>query len=195
MHERGRRRRDCDLAWDARVKANSFDSTEMRRVLGHYPTGVVVVTAVEPSGSPVGLAIGSFTSVSLDPPLVAFLPAKTSTTWPRLSSADDFCVNVLSQAQVELGQRFAFSQGDKFAGLAWTSAPSGSPILPSVAAWIECQRHSIVDAGDHWIVLGQVTSLWADPNVDGPPLVFYRGGYGYVSLPTAMPAADSGRAV
>ena len=73
----------------------SFDSATFRRVLGHYPTGVCVVTAVEADGAPVGMVVGSFTSVSLDPPLVAFFPAKTSQSWPRLAAVGKFCVNVL----------------------------------------------------------------------------------------------------
>jgi flavin reductase (DIM6/NTAB) family NADH-FMN oxidoreductase RutF len=154
-----------------------FDSAEMRRVLGHYPTGVVVVTALDRNRQPVGLAIGSFTSVSLDPPLVAFLPAKTSTSWPRMSDAATFCVNVLGHHQEQVGRQFAVPGTDKFAGISWTRSPSGNPLLPGVAAWIDCERHSTIDAGDHWIVLGRVRGLWADPHVPGP-LVFYRGGYG-----------------
>lgn len=171
------------------MTASEFDAAELRRVLGHYPTGVVVVTARAAAGEPMGLAIGSFTSVSLDPPLVAFLPAKSSRSWPRMSSAPTFCVNVLGHGHAELGRRFAVSGGDKFAGLEWTVAPSGAPVLPEVPAWIDCEQYSVTDAGDHWIVLGRVTALAADPDAD-LPLVFYRGAYGRVHVPAG--AADLG---
>jgi 3-hydroxy-9,10-secoandrosta-1,3,5(10)-triene-9,17-dione monooxygenase reductase component len=169
-----------------------FDAGELRRVLGHYPTGVVVVTALGPDGGPVGLAIGSFTSVSLDPPLVAFLPAKSSTSWPRMSGSTAFCVNVLGHQHADLGRRFAASGGDKFAGLDWSMSPSGCPVLPDVPAWIDCESYSVTDAGDHWIVLGRVTALAADPGA-GVPLVFYRGAYGQVHLP--LPGVDVGSSV
>jgi len=155
----------------------AIDSKEFRRVLGHFPTGVVVVTAVGSDGTPAGMAIGSFTSVSLEPPLVAFLPAKTSSSWPRMSTSGAFCVNVLGESQGDLGKRFATSGGDKFAGIDWTPAPSGSPILPSVLAWIDCDVVRVDDAGDHLLVMGQVRALSANPE-GGGPLVFYRGSFG-----------------
>ncbi|MTD17093.1 flavin reductase [Nakamurella sp. YIM 132087] len=159
-----------------------IEARHFRDVLGHFPTGVVVVTAIGPDGEPAGMAIGSFTSVSLDPPLVAFLPAKTSTSWPRMSGAESFCVNVLGHPQAELGRAFARSGGPKFDGLAWTPAPSGAPVLPGVLAWIDCRRSDVHSAGDHWIVLGEVTALSADPEAEGP-LVFYRGAFGHFAVP------------
>lgn len=155
----------------------AIDPREFRAVLGQVPTGVVVVTARCPDGERAGLAIGSFTSVSLDPPMVAFLPAKTSSSWPRMRSAGSFCVNVLGHAQAGLVKRFAVSGGDKFAGLSTRRAPSGHPILPGVPAWIDCELARVDDAGDHWIVFGRVTSLSADNGHPGP-LVFCRGTFG-----------------
>jgi flavin reductase (DIM6/NTAB) family NADH-FMN oxidoreductase RutF len=154
-----------------------------RRVLGHFPTGVVIVTAVY-DGRPAGMAIGSFTSVSLDPPLVAILPAKTSTSWPAIEAAGAFCVNILSAGQEALCRTFATSGADKFAGVSWRAAPSGAPALAGALAWIDCTLEQVVEAGDHFIALGRVTALdVADPDEDhvSGPLVFFQGGYGTVN--------------
>jgi flavin reductase (DIM6/NTAB) family NADH-FMN oxidoreductase RutF len=155
----------------------TVDAGEFRRALGHFPTGVVVITACGPDGEPAGMTIGSFTSVSLDPPLVAFLPAKTSATWPRIRAAGSFCANILGAGQQDLLKRFAVSGGDKFAGLDWVPGPSGHPVLPGVPAWIDCAIERVDDAGDHWIVLGLVRALQADTSHPGP-LVFCRGALG-----------------
>jgi 3-hydroxy-9,10-secoandrosta-1,3,5(10)-triene-9,17-dione monooxygenase reductase component len=152
-----------------------------RRVLGIYPTGVAVVTAVDHHGEPAGLAVGSFTSVSLDPPLVAFLPDKKSSSFPRMRTAQSFCVNVLASDQQELCRRFAVSGGDKFDGLAWSPAPTGAPLLPGVAAWIDCCFGDIIEAGDHYIVLGRVHGLGGEP--DAEPLVFSGGALGVFRSP------------
>lgn len=152
------------------------ESAELRHVLGHFPTSVVAITAMCPDGEPAGMVIGSFTSVSLDPPLVGFLPQKTSTSWPRIQDAGTFCVNVLGHDQKELSGRFAVSGGDKFAELEWSLTPEGNPVLPGVPAWIDCRVHRVDDAGDHLFVLGRVTALSAQSKCAGP-LVFYKGGY------------------
>lgn len=148
-----------------------------RRVLGHFPTGVVVVTAIS-AGTPSGLSAGSFLSVSLDPPLVAVLPAKSSTSWPRIATASSFCINVLTAGQQELCRRFAVSGGDKFAGVSWHAAPSGAPILDGALAWLDCQHERSVEAGDHLIVLGRVRALDIDASPAPAPLIFFQGGYG-----------------
>jgi flavin reductase (DIM6/NTAB) family NADH-FMN oxidoreductase RutF/DNA-binding IclR family transcriptional regulator len=147
-----------------------------RKVLGQFPTGVAVVTAVGADGQPVGMAVGSFTSVSLDPPLVGFLPARTSRTWPEIEQAGRFCVNILSDEQEALCRRFARSGEDKFAGVPWRLSPQGSPVLEGALAWIDCGLARVDEAGDHLIVLGEVRSM---DSYGGPgPLVFFRGGYG-----------------
>lgn len=152
-----------------------FDSAKFRQVLGHFPTGVTVVTAAGADGV-VGLAIGSFASVSLDPPLVAFFPDKGSSSWPKIEATGGFCVNVLAEDQEEVCRRFASKAEDKFAGLGWEPAASGAPILNGVLAWIDCTVDSVVAAGDHWCVTGRVRDL--DVARDGGPLLFFRGGYG-----------------
>jgi flavin reductase (DIM6/NTAB) family NADH-FMN oxidoreductase RutF/DNA-binding IclR family transcriptional regulator len=161
-----------------------FSPAEFRETLGHYPTGVAVVTAVTDDETPAGMVVGSFTSVSLDPPLVAFLPTKDSGSWARLSKADRFCVNVLAADQEDVCRRFASRIPDKFEGVDWTPAPGGSPILEGVVAWIECSFHDVVDGGDHWIVLGTVEDLQVSrPSL---PLLFFQGGYGRFSPPSLV---------
>lgn len=155
----------------------SFDSRHFRTVLGHFPTGVVIVTADGADG-PVGMTIGSFTSVSLDPPLVAFLPATTSSSWQKVEAAGSFCVNILADDQADVCNRFASKDDDKFAGLDWTpAAGTGSPVLPDVLGWIDCEIDAVHEAGDHVIVVGRVLDLAAAES-DRGPLLFFQGGYG-----------------
>jgi 3-hydroxy-9,10-secoandrosta-1,3,5(10)-triene-9,17-dione monooxygenase reductase component len=152
-----------------------FDEARFRQVLGHFTTGVTVVTASGPDG-PVGLAVGSFASVSLDPPLVGFFPDRSSSSWPKIESSGHFCVNVLAEAQEDVCRRFASKGEEKFRGLGWHEASSGAPVLDGVLAWIDCDIESVTEAGDHWFVLGRVRDLAVVH--DGPPLLFFRGGYG-----------------
>jgi flavin reductase (DIM6/NTAB) family NADH-FMN oxidoreductase RutF len=151
------------------------DQLLFRGVLGQFPTGVTVVTANTPDG-PVGLAVGSFTSVSLEPPLVGFLPAQTSSSWPLIEEAGSFCVNVLAEGQEDIARAFATPGVDRFGDRVWTAAPhSRAPILDGVLAWIDCDVAGVSDAGDHHFVLGRVRALGG--STDGSPLVFFRGGY------------------
>jgi len=163
----------------------TFDSAQFRTVLGHLPTGVVVVTAISDSDHPVGMAVGSCTSVSLNPPLVAFLPDRLSTSFPAIRRAGSFCVNVLSADQERLCRRFAVSGGNKFAGVRWRPAASGSPILDGVLAWVDCEIDAIHEAGDHYIVIGRVHEL--DVETSTGPLLFFQGGYGGFTASTSDP--------
>jgi 3-hydroxy-9,10-secoandrosta-1,3,5(10)-triene-9,17-dione monooxygenase reductase component len=160
---------------DPDVPPQVIDPRVMRDVLGHFASGVTVVTASTPDG-PIGFTCQSFSSLSLDPPLVAFAPARTSTTWPRLREAGRFCVNVLAEDQSGLSQAFARSGTDKFAGVRWTPSPYGAPRLDGVVAWIDAALEAEHDGGDHTIVVARVLDLGADPARS--PLVFHRGGYG-----------------
>lgn len=159
--------------------ASSFDSVTFRRVLGHYPTGVCVVSAAQADAAPVGMVVGSFTSVSLDPPLVAFFPAKASRSWPQIEAIGRFCVNVLAADQGALSRQIAAPGPDKFAGISHRVSPNGSPILDDVVAWIDCTLDAVHEAGDHYIVLGRVVAL----GVERPerPLLFFQGNYGAFS--------------
>lgn len=145
----------------------------MREVLGTFATGVVIVTAL--SERPLGFTCQSFVSQSLDPPLISFSAARTSTTWPQIRPVGRFCVNVLAHHQHELSELFALPGADRFAALEWTPSPLGAPILPGVSAWIDCELAAEYDAGDHTIVLGAVRALHAD--LQAQPLVRYRSGY------------------
>ncbi|MFF0063596.1 flavin reductase family protein [Streptomyces sp. NPDC005279] len=160
------------------------DPAEFRRVLGHFASGVTVVTAHDEDG-PAGFACQSFASLSLDPPLVAFMVARTSTTWPRIARAGSFCVNVLGAHQGELCRGFAVSGADKFAGVPHTGSPvTGSPLLAGVPAWIDCTIQAVHTGGDHLIVVGRVVELGAaEGNADdeGAPLLFHRGKFGRFS--------------
>jgi 3-hydroxy-9,10-secoandrosta-1,3,5(10)-triene-9,17-dione monooxygenase reductase component len=158
-------------------RAADIEARRFRTILGHFATGVVAITAIDSeTGRPAGLAANSFTSVSLDPPLVSFCVAHTSTTWPRLRRAGRFCVNVLSAPQLEVCRRLAAKGGDKFAGLEWTESPGGGPVIDGALAWLECSVEAEHTAGDHVIVVARVHHL--DRHHDGDPLVFYRGSYG-----------------
>lgn len=150
-----------------------IDGAEFRRVLGRYPTGVTLVTADD--DGPVAMVIGSFGSVSLDPPLVQFMPAKTSSTWPRIERSGHYCVNVLGADHLDLCNSFFRKDGDPFEAISWHAGPSGSPVIENIHAWIDCRIRDVHDAGDHWIVVGEVMAL--DAGDDGSPLVFHQGGY------------------
>lgn len=154
----------------------TVEPATFRTVLGHFPTGVAVVTGRDGGGAPAGMAVGSFTSVSLDPPLVAFLPDRSSTSWPRFAGSGAFCVNILGADQQAVCRAFAMRGGDKFAELSWRPAGSGSPILDGVLAWVDCDLDTVHEAGDHFIVVGRVREMAVE--VPGPPLVFFQGGYG-----------------
>jgi 3-hydroxy-9,10-secoandrosta-1,3,5(10)-triene-9,17-dione monooxygenase reductase component len=155
--------------------AATFDQARFRSVLGHFATGVTVVAAVD-GREPIGLSVNSFTSVSLDPPLVLFCAAKASTTWPRIRKVGAFAVNVLSESQEDVSRVFATRGADKFRGVGWSAAPSGSPILDGVLAWVDCSLEAEHEAGDHVLVVGRARDLGVAD--EGVPLIFYRGGYG-----------------
>jgi 3-hydroxy-9,10-secoandrosta-1,3,5(10)-triene-9,17-dione monooxygenase reductase component len=159
------------------VPEETIDSRHFRTVLGHFPTGVTAVTAID-EGKPVGMAVGSFTSVSLDPPLVAFLPARNSVTWARIRRAGQFCVNILSASQLDLCGTMASRSDEKFTACSWRQGVTGSPIIDGALAWIECEIDAVHEAGDHDIVVGRVLALEADTEGSGTPLLFFRGGYG-----------------
>jgi 3-hydroxy-9,10-secoandrosta-1,3,5(10)-triene-9,17-dione monooxygenase reductase component len=151
------------------------DPQVLREVMGHFASGVTVVTALTADG-PAGFTCQSFSSLSLDPPLVAFAPARTSLTWPALRAIGRFCVNVLAEGQDDVSQNFARSGADKFAGVRWSPSAHGSPVLDDVVAWIDGELWAEYDGGDHSIVVARVLDLGADP--DRRPLLFHRGTYG-----------------
>lgn len=152
----------------------TFDQGAFRAVLGHFASGVVLVTGTHHS-EPAGFTCQSFFSVSLDPPLVALSPSRSSKSWPKVASSGHFCVNVLASEQEALARTFANSGADKFAGVGWSPGANGSPRLHGALAWIECQIEESYEAGDHLVVVARVQDLESG---SGQPLLFYRGGFG-----------------
>ncbi len=154
----------------------SIDAAKFRQVLGHYPTGVAVITAMGAENQPIAMVVGTFTSVSLDPPLVGFLPDKNSSSWALIAEAGHFCANILASDQADLCKQLASKNADKFAGVDHEISLHGLPVIACVVAAIECQLHKVVDAGDHWFVLGRVLEMEAKRDCD--PLLFFKGRYG-----------------
>lgn len=152
----------------------NIEPAEFRTTLGHFASGVVVVTGQSPSG-PAGLTCQSFFSLSLEPPLVAFAPSRTSTSWPSIAASGACTINVLSEEQEALARGFAVSGGDKFAGVGWSVGSTGAPRLHDVVAWLDCHLQDVGDGGDHYLVKARVVDMGWRP---ADPLVFYRGGFG-----------------
>jgi 3-hydroxy-9,10-secoandrosta-1,3,5(10)-triene-9,17-dione monooxygenase reductase component len=157
-----------------RVTSPPTPST-MRAVLGHFCTGVAVITG-RGDDRPSGFACQSVTSVSLDPPYVSFCPAHTSKSWPVIRTAGRICINVLAADQRAVCASFAVSGTDKFADIDWAPGDNGAPVLTGALASIEADTEFEHVAGDHTIVVARVTALHA--HLDRRPLLFYRGGYG-----------------
>jgi 3-hydroxy-9,10-secoandrosta-1,3,5(10)-triene-9,17-dione monooxygenase reductase component len=151
------------------------DARRFRDVLGRFASGVAVVTSM--SGDvPVGMTCQSFASVSLDPPLVLFVPARTSRAWPLMQRSGHFCVNFLAEDQAPISDVMASRGVDKFADVKWSpSAATGSPVIDGVLGYVDCCIHAVHAGGDHCIVIGRVLDLAATS--DKPPLVFFRGDY------------------
>lgn len=146
-----------------------------RDVLGRFASGVTVVTSTS-ADEPVGMTCQSFSSVSLDPPLVLFCPAKTSRSWPRIQRSGRFCVNLLAHDQSELSNMMASRGTDKFAGLDWRPSPAtGSPLFDGILGYVDCTIHAVHEAGDHFIVVGRVLEL--DVTDVPHPLLFFQGQY------------------
>lgn len=150
------------------------DPARFRQVLGHFGTGVTVITTADAAGL-AGFACQSFAALSLDPPLVLFCPARSSATWPRIERAGHFCANVLSGDQRELARVFGTGGADRFAGVRWSPSSSGAPVLDGVLTWVGCSVEAVHEAGDHYVVTGRVTDLGECRA--GQPLLFYRGRF------------------
>ncbi len=147
----------------------------LRGVMGCFPTGVTVVAALDPNGSPFGLTVNAFTSVSLDPPLVLVCIDRRASSHDLLLSAARFTVNILRADQAEVATRFSKEPSHtRFEQVAWHRSESGEPLLEGASAWLECSLHEICDGGDHYILVGRVASASVE---DGPSLVFYRGTF------------------
>ncbi|HEX4766149.1 MAG TPA: alpha/beta fold hydrolase [Lichenihabitans sp.] len=173
-----------------RPPAPSLDPKSFRKALGSFLTGVTVVATLQEDGEPRGFTANSFTSVSLDPPLVLICIAKTASSFPVFSGAGHFSVNILAEHQAPVSSLFATKAADKFARASWRRGPAGSPILEGVAAWFDCRRHDVVEAGDHIILIGEVLGFDQTP---ANPLGYCRGAHITFGLQLDALAASGGR--
>lgn len=151
-----------------------FDRQEFRRALGQYPTGVTVITTVEPNGTPRGFTANSFASVSLDPPLLLVCIAKSAASCEAFCEASSFAINILEEGQKDISGLFATQRPDKFQIAPWREGNAGAPLIEGALAWFECQRQDRVEAGDHIILIGRVTDF---AYRDSQPLGYLRGRY------------------
>ena len=152
------------------------DARRHRDVLGRFATGVTVVTA-DDDGEPVGLTCQSFSSVSLEPPLVLFCVSSSSSTWPRIRRSGHFCVNVLAADQQPLARAMAVRGPHKFSAVDWHPGVTGSPVVAGVLAHVECRIEAVHPAGDHDVVIGRVLDLGVGSPTTPDPLLFHRGSY------------------
>ncbi|HEX2545845.1 MAG TPA: flavin reductase [Ramlibacter sp.] len=169
---------------------NGFDARALRQVLGAFVTGVTVITTVDAQGKPHGLTANSFTSVSLDPPLILWSQSLAAPSHPVFRAAERFVVNILADDQVEVSNRFARSSPDKFAGCEWTPGLGGVPLIAGCAAYLECRRMDTFPGGDHAVFLGQVERIERSGR---QPLVFGGGRY-LVAQPHDIGAPNTGTA-
>ncbi|MFT3863267.1 MAG: flavin reductase family protein [Solirubrobacterales bacterium] len=151
-----------------------IDPQRYRTVLGSLPTGVIVITAAGDDG-PIGMACNSFTSASLEPPLVALFAARSSSTWPAIRATGRFCANVMASHHEDVVRRFSARGVDRFAGVEHEATSTG-PALAEAVAWIHCRLVAEHDAGDHTVALAEVIEL--DARDEAGALVFWRGAYG-----------------
>ena len=156
-----------------------FDDRALRDAMSNFCTGVVVATSVF-EGAPVGFAAQSFISLSLDPPLVALCPAKTSSSWPKISASGQFGINILSASQKSICEAMAQSGGDKFAAFDWVRGNTGVPIFTGIIGCVECALIAEYEAGDHIIAVGAVKDFQI-LDESAAPLLFFRGAYGAIS--------------
>jgi flavin reductase ActVB len=151
-----------------------IDHDLFRAVLGRFASGITVITARDEQGTPHGMTVSAFSSLSLSPPLILVCIANDATMAPLIARTDTFAVNILSAGQEAVSRRFAGKVDDRFAGIGYHEGDLGAPILEEVLAWMQCRIVARHEAGDHVIVVGQVEQASA---IEGKPLLYYRGGY------------------
>ena len=175
---------------DAHADPAAVEPRAFRKALGSFLTGVTVVATLQPDGTPRGFTANSFSSVSLDPPLVLVCIAKTASSYPIFTAAEGFSVNILAEHQANVSGLFASKSTNKFDGARWHLGPAGNPVLDEVAAWFDCRRHTVVDAGDHIILIGRV--LGFDERAVNP-LGYCKGAHITFGLQSDALAARGGR--
>lgn len=161
-----------------------MDKKQYRNALASFPSGVTIVTVFDAQGDPWGLTANSFTSVSLEPPIISVCIAKSGRVFPTLQDSNTFAVNILSTDQRDLAMHFASNTENRFDGTPWTVNADGAPLLPDASAQLDCIVHARVDAGDHEILLGRVIGFETNPT---PPLVYCRGTFFAAPQPEALP--------
>lgn len=172
------------------MTTTAFDPRALRDAFGAFATGVTVVATVGPDGKPLGFTANSFSSVSLDPPLLLICLARTSRNFAAMTEAGGFAVNILSDSQKDVSNTFARPVEDRFATVDWAFGPHGSPVLADVAAWFDCRLEQVIEAGDHVILLGRVEAFG---NSGRNGLGYARGGYFTPTLAgRAVSAASDG---
>ena len=152
----------------------TVDQHSFRAVLGRFATGVTVVTALAPRKRNVGITVTAFTSVSLEPPLVAICIDHSASVYNAMSKASQFVVNILSEGQETIARRFAETGPNRFEGIGFERAQNGAAILADVLGYVECDVIARHEAGDHDVIIGRVEVAMA---AEGKPLLYYRGGY------------------
>ena len=158
-------------AWLAE-RLSTFDNRELRTAFGSFMTGVTIVTTLDEEGQPRGFTANSFTSVSLEPPLLLICVGKSAASMAVFRQARGFAVNILSEAQKEISVLFASKRADKFEAARWRKGPFGNPLIEGSAAWFDCARYQVIDAGDHIILMGHIEAFsYSDAN----PLGYARG--------------------
>jgi flavin reductase (DIM6/NTAB) family NADH-FMN oxidoreductase RutF len=158
------------------MSTQTIEQVKLRTVLGHFPTGVVAIAALDERGDPTAMVIGSFASVSLDPPLAGFFSSRTSSSYQRMHQSQYFSVNVFTAGQEAVCKTLAEKRDDKMDGVAWHLGPHGTPILDGCLAWLECELHERITAGDHDLILLRILDL--EVHTQSAPLVFFQGGFG-----------------
>lgn len=159
---------------DSRDEQTGGDSLRLRRCLGHFATGVTVVTCSAADGTPCGITANSFSSVSLEPPLVLWNIARVSNSLQAYLGAQDFAINILAAGQQALSEHFALQDHTRFEGVEFDRSPENVPILRDTLACLHCRTHAIHDCGDHYIIIGEIRRFRTGA---GKPLVFFRGEY------------------
>ena len=160
---------------------STIDTREFRNALGCFATGITVITALDESKAPVGLTANSFTSLSLDPPLVLFCVDRTIKSFQAMHSNRHFAVNILREDQEHLSRQFAKTGADKWNGVRFQSWDTGCPIIEGCIANLECDVESLFEGGDHVIIIGKVRRMRFDSSADCRPLLYYKGKYGAVA--------------
>ena len=154
--------------------ANNDRAAGLRQCLGRFATGVTVVTCADAKGGPCGITANSFSSVSLDPPLVLWNIAKVSNSLQAYLGAKCFAFNILGEDQQEISNHFARTDHTRFSGIAFSLSADGVPLLADTIANLECRTHEIHDCGDHYIIIGEVQRFESQ---EGRPLIFSNGSY------------------